>query len=126
MAAGAAMLLLGPPLADFTTWSLWRQALQRRADGAALEGVRALESGDPEAAVRARLTGLALAEPPVVEHPPRNGAYAGRPDAVRVSLAAVRSPFFHSLLFGPSLMRASATAALITFRDGGAQAVRVE
>ena len=125
--AGAAILLAAPVLSDFVQWSLWRQGLQQQADSAAVHGARALRSGDPAGpAVRAQLVGWRFADPPLIEQPPRDGAFAGRPDAVRVSLTASRAPFFHSLLFGASRMRASATAAVLAYRSGATRVVRVE
>ena len=127
LAAGAAILLAMPVLSDFVQWSLWRQALQRQADSAALAGAYRLRIGEPAIpAIRSLVATWHLADPPVIELPPRNGPYARRPNAVRVSLTATRAPFFHSLLFGPSRMRARATAAVVSYRSGITRAVRVE
>ena len=125
--AGAAILLAAPILSDFVQWSLWRQTLQRQADSAAMAGARALRAGNPAGpAIRERLGRWQFAEPPLVELPPRSGAYAGRPNAVRVSLTASHAPFFHALLFGASRMHARATAAVVAYRSGVTRAVRVE
>ena len=127
IAAGVIFLLLVPVLVDFVQWSLWRQALQRRADAAALAGAIAVRFGNPPIpAVRGRLARQLFADPPAIEHPPSDGPYAGRTDAVRVSLSTNRSPFFHSRLFGASPMRAKATAATVAYRDGSTIVLRVE
>jgi hypothetical protein len=123
----AAILLVIPVLSDFVIWSRWRQQLQGKADSAAMAGAKALRRGEPVVpAVRARLARVNFTDPPQIEVPPRTGAYSGRDDAVRVSLSAVRSPFFHSRLFGASRMHARATAALVSYRGGGENVLRVE
>ena len=122
-----AIVLVTPVLSDFVMWSRWRQDLQGKADSAAMAGARARTRGEPVVpAVRERLARLNFTDPPRIEAPPRSGAYSGRADAVRVSLSAVRSAFFHSLLFGASRMHAQATAALVSYRDGGEIVLRVE
>ena len=127
IAAGAAILLAVPVLSDFVQWSRWRQTLQQQADSAALHGARALQRGEPAGpAVRAQLAYWRFADTPRIEMPPSDGPFAGRPNAVRVSLTASRAPFFHSRLFGASRMRARATAAVVAYRSGATRVVRVE
>lgn len=120
-------VLVIPVLGDWVMWTRWRQQLQGKADTAAMAGIRAIRRGhSPEAAARSELEGFDLAAPPRIEAPPRSGAYAGKADAVRVSLEARRSPFFHSRLFGASRMHAQATAARVHYRGGGHSLLRVE
>jgi len=129
IAAGALLALALEAAADFALWSYWRQQLQQRADLAALAGAEALRLGRPGAALALAAVppGLDLAEPPQIEHPPRTGFHAGRANAVRVRLTAVRRPIFASRLFGPAAMTAQGTAALLpTRRPGTTMAARVE
>lgn len=125
----AAVLLL-PPLADFTLWTLWRQGLQDSVDHAAEDAAKALRDGravEPAALGTLRPDRLALAGPPAIEHPPQGGQYQGRLNAVRIRVTAVRTPFFFSKLIGPSRMTAESTGAVLrTHRPGGTRAARVE
>jgi hypothetical protein len=116
------------PIADFAIWSMWRQSLQRYADAAAEDGVKALLAGDAveERALTEIPDSLDLAAPPAIEHPPRLGAYAGRRDAVRIVLRTVRSPFFLGRLLGSRTMTAEATAAILRGADGRGTLARVE
>lgn len=116
------------PIGDFVIWSMWRQSLQRYADAAAEDGVKALLAGESveERALTEIPASLDLAAPPAIEHPPRLGAYAGRRDAVRVVLRTVRSPFFLGRILGSRTMTADATAAILRSADGRGTLARVE
>ena len=122
-------VLICPPVADFVAWSSWRQGLQRVADNAAMDAAAAIQYGKaPESLAFAgrRVDRLRLVAPPVIEHPPRAGRYAGRAGAVRITLVAVRAPFFWSKLFGPVRMTAVSTAALVPSQPSGTRPARVE
>ena len=122
-------ILILPPVVDFVTWSSWRQSLQRAADHAAMRGATALRDGEapePHALSLLPVRRLGLVAPPAIEHPPRAGNYAGRPEAVRVTLEAVRAPFFWRLLFGPVRMKAVSTAAVVPSSRSGTRPARVE
>ena len=91
------------------------------ASSAATYGADAILHGKaPESAAFSHIPiiRLRLAAPPVLENPPRGGSYAGRAEAVRIRLVAVRAPFFWSKLFGPARMTAVSTAALVPSTSG--------
>ena len=125
-----ATLLLLPPLADFALWSLWRQELQDSVDHAVEDAAKALRDGrpvEPAALATLRPDRLALSGPPAIERPPRAGRYQGDPNAIRIRVTAIRTPFFLSPLVGPSRMTAESTGAVIpTHRPGEIRAARVE
>ena len=125
---GAVLVL--PPLADFALWSLWRQELQDSVDHAVEDAARALRDGrpvEPAALATLRPDRLALAGPPAIENPPRDGRFRGDRNAVRIRVTAIRTPFFLSPLVGPSRMTAESTGAVLpTHRPGGTRAARVE
>jgi hypothetical protein len=94
-----------------------------------MNGAQAIRQGEaPEPRVRSGIAvdRLRLVAPPAIEHPPRAGTYAGRPEAVRVSLVAMRAPFFWSKLFGPARMTAVSTAAIVPSGPSGTRPARVE
>ena len=122
-------VLLCPPVADFVVWSSWRQQLQRVADNVAMSSATAIQYGmAPESIAFAGqpIKRLRLVAPPTIEHPPRAGSYAGRAEAVRVTLVTVRAPFFWSNLFGHVRMTAVSTVALIPNSPSGTRPARVE
>ena len=126
---GLLVLLLLPLASDFASWSYRRQQLQFVSDDAATRAVGALMRGSSmEAAVRRGLPKrLALAAPPEIEHPPRDGYYTAHPLAVRVRVSRLYAPFFSSKFVGPFRMTAQGTSAAIpTHRPGERRIARVE
>ena len=126
---GLLVLLLLPAASDFATWSYRRQQLQIVSDDAASRAVDALMRGRPvEPAVRRELPKrFALAAPPEIEHPPRDGYFTTDPLAVRVRVSRLYAPFFSSMFAGPFRMTAQSTSAAIpTHRPGGRRIARVE
>ena len=122
-------VLVCPPVADFVIWSSWRQHLQRVADNSAMSAATALQNGKvpgPEVFSGRPIDRLGLVAPPAIEHPPRTGGYAGRGEAVRITLVSERAPFFWSRLFGPVRMTAVSTAALVPSEPRGTRPARVE
>ena len=112
---GLLVLLLLPAASDFAAWSYWRQQLQIVSDDAATRAVGALMRGRPmEPAVRRGLPeSFALAAPPEIEHPPRDGYFTAHPLAVRVRVSRLYTPFFFSKFVGPLRMTAQGTSAAI-------------
>ena len=126
---GLLLLLLLPAASDFAQWSYRRQQLQIVSEWASAGAVRALMQGEPvEPAVRRQIPKwLALAAPPEIEHPPRNGFFTAHPLAVRVRVSSPYAPFFSSLFLGPFRMTAQSTSAAIpTHRPGEMRIDRVE
>ena len=126
---GLLVLLLLPAASDFASWSYRRQQLQVVSDDAATRAVGALLRGRPvEPAVRRGFPQrFALAAPPEIEHPPRDGYFTTHPLAVRVRVSRLYAPFFASKFLGPFRMTAQSTSAILpTHRPGEMRIARVE
>ena len=109
----------GGLMMDTVHLALVQRQLQRVADSAALAGAlaRAQEASSSAAANSsiARDNLVTLSGPPVVEHPPTSGAYAGNPAAVRVSIrSSVAQAFSGMFRRRPAELQAQATAAQMT------------
>lgn len=114
-----ALIGAGGLAVDTVQWTLTKRQMQRAADSSALAGAYALAQGkSADSSARADLTKSAETTytlTPVVENAPTTGAYAGRSEAVRVVLTSSRTlPFSSLFLTNPPVIKAEATAAIIT------------
>jgi Flp pilus assembly protein TadG len=104
---------------DTAEWSYWKRQLQREADSAALAGAFAIAQGKDAVAAATndlnRTNSLTLSGSPDISSAPNAGAYAGNPQAVRVSITtAQRLPFSGYFMSSPPSFTAHATAAVVT------------
>lgn len=119
MALSAPVLMGAAGLAmDTVQWTMWRRQLQRSADSAALAG--AFARAQAKSAVGAVNADLAKSldvtlTGRTIENAPTAGPYAGDNRAVRVVLSVQqRLPFTSYFMSTPPLIRAEATAAVLS------------
>lgn len=129
-ALALAALLLAAPVIDFVEWSRWRQENQRRIDRAAINQAEHMQAGrgvDPSWLDRIRPGQYGFTGTSRLEHPPLDGAYAGRRDVVRVSARVAHRPLFTSVFTGPISVDVRATAGVRpTGRGSEARVVLLE
>ena len=112
-----AALVLAPVAVDaFLLSRSWRQ-LQARADGIAYSAMLAREQGRSARKGADRVVGLLRRSGSgiaySIEYPLREGPFAGSPDAIRVTVRGVGSPFFSSLIGLRYPLRAEGTSAML-------------
>jgi len=132
-ATAAAIAVLTLPVAlDALQLRQWRADFQDFADRAASQELGMRFPSTQRTAYRTRALAQLADEPyptwSLVEYPPREGAYRGRKNAVRVRVAMVRSPFFSSYLGASFTIRAESTFAILPRPPGcpGIRLVRAE
>ena len=111
-----AALALAPVAVDlFLLSRSWRR-LQAHADAIAYSAMLAREQGRSarEGSDRVHEHLLRIGDPDSysIEYPPREGRFAGSPDAMRVIVRGVRSPPFSAMVGWRYKLRAEGTAAL--------------